>query len=248
MLNINRIDNITTVAMAHGKVNVMDLELCRAVAEAVRQEDDSAAIILTGEGRAFSAGLDLFRLVKGGPPYVEEFVVALADMFMAVFNHPGPAVAAINGHAIAGGCVIAAACDQRIMAMGKGRIGIPELQIGVSFPVEALEIMRFVLPSRYLSEVVYGGGTWQSAEAMERGLVDSVCDASQLLARASAAASHMAAIPARVFAVSKQQLHRSVLDNIASMQSLNDEAMACWQEPATLEMIADYLERMVKKT
>ena len=247
MLNINRKDNITTIALTHGKVNVMDLELCQAVTEAFKQEGNAAGIILTGEGPAFSAGVDLFRMVKGGSSYGEEFITALVDMFMSVFNFQGPVVAAINGHAIAGGCVIAACCDHRIMHSGKGRIGIPELHVGVPFPVEGLEILRFILPNRFLSEVVYTGGTWLAEDALQRGIVDAVCEAEELMPTAEAAVHHMASVNRAVFSATKQQLHHPVLQAIDGMQHLNDQVTAYWKEPSTHQMLGEYLERTMKK-
>jgi len=248
VLNIERSDNITTISMAHGKVNVMDLELCRAVAQAMRQETDAGGIILTGEGPAFSAGVDLYRLIEGGEDYVGEFLGALVDMFMSVFTWPGPVVAAINGHAIAGGCVIAACCDRRIMSAVKGRIGIPELHVGVPFPVEALEIMRFVLPARHLAEVVYTGGTWLPEQALSRGLVDSVCESAALLPAADTAVRHMASVPRRVFAGTKQQLHQPVMNAIESMSSFNTKVNEHWKEPGTRAVIKAYLDRMMRKS
>ena len=68
-------------------------------------------------------------------------------------------VAAINGHAIAGGCVLGCTADYRIMAKQPGRIGVPELLVGVSFPTVALEIMRFAAAPQYFESLIYGGAT-----------------------------------------------------------------------------------------
>src|SRR6201992_461123 len=97
-------------------------------------------VILTGAGRAFSAGVDLRALVDGGKGYAEKFVVALSKAFRAIFDHPAPVIAAVNGHAIAGGCVLAMCADVRLMS--GGTIGLTELAVGVPFPVTALEICR----------------------------------------------------------------------------------------------------------
>ena len=109
----------------------------------MRAVDQARAVVITGSGSVFSAGVDLQRIVAGGPSYVREFLPALSDSFMAIFDHPGPVVAAVNGHAIAGGCVIAAACDVRLMAHGK--IGLAELSVSVPFPPVAMEIMRYAV-------------------------------------------------------------------------------------------------------
>ena len=140
MLETEDRSGVTVLRLKHGKVNALDTELLRAITAAFQDLDPTAAVVLTGHGSAFSAGVDLKRIVDGGQPYVREFLPALTETFLAVFNHPGPVVAAVNGHAIAGGCVLAAACDARLMS--GGRIGLAELSVGVPFPTVALEIMR----------------------------------------------------------------------------------------------------------
>src|SRR4051794_16388117 len=125
---------ITTIRLEHGKGNILDLELCREIEERLREASDASAVILTGSGSIFSAGVDLFRLTNEGVPYVEQFVPALDSMLRTLFLFPRPVVAAINGHAIAGGCILAAASDVRLMASGDGRIGVPELVVGVPMP------------------------------------------------------------------------------------------------------------------
>ena len=97
---------------------------------------------------------------------------------------PKPMVAAINGHAIAGGCILAAACDHRIMVEGNGRIGIPELAVGVPFPALPLQIMSARLADGALRDLVFTGRTVQIDEAMALGLIDEKCPAGMLLDRA----------------------------------------------------------------
>ena len=142
MLDVEQRSGVAVVRLSHGKVNALDLDLLRAITAALAGLDESAAVVITGTGTAFSAGVDLQRIVAGGPAYIQEFLPALSEAFLAIFDHPGPVLAAINGHAIAGGCVIAAACDVRVMSAGK--IGLAELSVGVPFPTSAMEIFRHV--------------------------------------------------------------------------------------------------------
>lgn len=122
MIEVDVVDGIAVVRLAHGKVNALDLELCQAIEQTMRDLDDPdgpvRAVVVTGAGRAFSAGVDLKRVVYGGAAYVAEFLPALSGAFRSVFDLGKPVIAAVNGHAIAGGCVLAAACDHRIMAAG----------------------------------------------------------------------------------------------------------------------------------
>src|SRR5712692_1105698 len=140
MIELTDRGTVTVLKMVHGKANALDLELCEALTS---QLDDCrrssiGALVLTGTGRMFSAGVDLPRIVDGGPAYVRAFLPSINRMFQTLFSFPKPVVAAINGHAIAGGCVMACAADVRLMAREPGRIGIPELLVGVPFPVVPL--------------------------------------------------------------------------------------------------------------
>src|SRR5947199_194697 len=81
-----------------------------------------------------------------------------------------------KANALAGGCVMASAADSRLMSRDGGRIGIPELLVGVPFPVVPLEIMRFAAPSRHLQMLVYRGLTLTADDALQYGLVDAIAD------------------------------------------------------------------------
>jgi enoyl-CoA hydratase len=112
-------DGIVILTLNNGPVNALDLELLTAVPERLAAVADSRAVVLTGSGRSFSAGVDLKRTVDGGLPYVEKFLSSLSLAMLTLFEHPKPVVAAVNGHALAGGCVLAAACDIRLGARGR---------------------------------------------------------------------------------------------------------------------------------
>src|SRR5579872_7039796 len=168
-------DGIATLRLAHGKVSALDLELCNAIArefESATASSDVRAVILTGTGTTFSAGVDLRRLVDAGKTYVQDFVEALDAMIRAMFVFPKPAVAAINGHAIAGGAIMAFACDYRLMT--GGRIGVPEALVGVPFPPLALEVCRFAIPPQHLQSMIYLARTLEVAEAKSMGIIDEI--------------------------------------------------------------------------
>ena len=148
-------DGIAVLTISHGKANALDIEFCDALATRFSdlRKSDAKAVVLTGQGKIFSAGVNLKRLSEGGADYIRQFLPTLHRLYDAVFFHPKPVVAAINGHAIAGGAVLACCADRRIMTRDSGRIGVTEILVGVPFPVLAFEIVRFAVPSRYLSEL-----------------------------------------------------------------------------------------------
>lgn len=241
-------DGIATVRLAHGKASALDVEFIDALVGELDTlaRSDARAVIVTGTGSIFSAGVDLFRIVGEGPAYVERFLPALNRVVHTLFTFPKPVVAAANGHAIAGGCVIVEACDYRLMARGKGRMGVPELLVGVPFPALVVEVLRFALPADHLQEIVYTGGTWQADDAHARGLIDEAADPESLLDRAHAVAAQLAALPPEAFHLVKRQMRQPALDLAARFAVENDPAaFAIWSAPETHATIRAYLERTV---
>jgi len=244
-------DGVAILTMAHGPVNAMDIELCEGIAETFRglAADPARAVVLTAGGGSFSAGVDLKRFLDGGAPYVERFLPALADCFRAMFDLPKPVVAAVNGHAIAGGCVLAACADVVLMADGKGRIGVPELKVGVPFPRIALEVMRFAVGEVGARRMVMGADTYKAADAHALGLVDEVVEPAALRDKAVGLAKGLAAdVPPDTFAATKTALRREAVDRTDRYAADNDEtAIRLWSRRATDGWVADYLERVTKR-
>jgi enoyl-CoA hydratase len=251
MIELSRRGGITVMQMHHGKANALDIELCDGLAaqfDACR-ESETKAIVLTGQGTMFSAGVDLLRLSDGGAPYVRRFLPALHRLYHTVFFFPKPVVAAINGHAIAGGCVLQACADKRIAAAGPGRTGVTELLVGVPFPPLAFEIMRFASPPRYLADGMFSGATYPPDVALSRGLIDELADGpAALFDRAVAVAETLAALSPQAFAQTKQQLRQPVADAMERHgQRVAAASEDIWTAPETLAHIRDYVGRTFKK-
>ena len=241
-------DGIALLRIEHGKANTLDIELCNAIVEAFEGASEARAVVLTGTGKIFSAGVDLFRVLEGGTSYIDAFVPAMCQVFERIFVHPAPVVTAANGHAIAGGCLLVAAADQRLMAAGTARIGIPELQVGVPFPPVALEIMRFATPPQHFQTIVCRAETHEPPAALALGLLDEVVEAGALLDHALAAAERLASIHREMFAMTKREIRRPALERIRALeQTVAREVRAQWLEPETLGRIRDYLDRTIPK-
>ncbi len=245
MIAIEELQDAVVVRLDHGPVNALDVELLRAIARTMRELVDGPAVVLTGSDRAFSAGLDLRRVVQGGPAYVAELLPALDEAFLAVFDHPRPVVAAVNGHAIAGGCVLAAASDIRLMS--RGTIGLTELQVGVPFPVAVLEIVRFAAGAS-AADLVLTGRTMPPEEALRIGLLHAVLDPAELLEAAVRRASELGRLSPAAYAMSKEQLHRPALARIAEARPTDDpRTLAMWTHPDTHTAIAEFLARIAAR-
>lgn len=250
MIERSEQNGIAIISLAHGKANTMDIELCQAIIEAFNQirSSPAKAVVLTGAGGMFSAGVNLVRTSDGGPAYVRQFLPALNAMFDVVFHFPKPVVAAINGHAIAGGCVLACCADRRLMAQGNGRIGVTELLVGLPFPALAFEIMRLVTTPRYFSQSIYGGETVLPDGGAERGWVHEIVAPAGLIARAIACAQSLAALPADTFATTKRQIHAPAIERMEREGGNTDRAVTeIWTAPKATASIRDYVARTLKK-
>jgi enoyl-CoA hydratase len=246
MLELADSGDVTILTLAHGKANALDLEFCEGLQRALKSITASA-LVITSSGGIFSAGVDLFRLTNGGADYTRRFVPALVDMLRELFLLPIPVVAAVNGHAIAGGCIMNAAADYRVMASGNGRIGVPELLVGVPFPALALEILRYAVPNEYLEELVYIGKTIPPTEALAKGLVDEIVEPATLLDRAVSVARGLAAAPARTFRIVKKQLRDPAVARAQELAAADAEALEIWSSPETHQHIRAYLAKTVGK-
>jgi enoyl-CoA hydratase len=241
MLDLEERGDVAIVRLAHGKVNALDLELLLAITDAMRAVDEARAVVITGSGSTFSAGVDLRRIVAGGRSYIREFLPALSGGVMAIFDHPGPVVAAVNGHAIAGGCVIAAACDLRLMS--QGTIGLAELSVGVPFPAVPMEIMRYAIGPA-VGHLVLTAALLDPAQAQSIGLVQQVCAAEALLDSAVDWARQMARTPADVFSASKRALQQPARDRIAARSGDERAVVEMWSSDRTRDAIAGYLDAL----
>jgi enoyl-CoA hydratase len=242
--------DVAVLRLAHQKVSALDAELCEALVNefASIAAGPPIALVVTGTGSAFSAGVDLFKVLDGGEAYLSRFLPALEACLQTLLTFPKPAVAAVNGHAIAGGCIIVSACDHRIMAEGTGRIGVPELIVGVPFPALPIEIVGARVPAAALRQLVLTGRTVKAGEARELGLIDEVVEAETLVPRACEVAEQLARIPPASFALTKRAFSDSVLDRVRAAADRDAEVAATWASPEVHARIREYLEKTVGRS
>jgi len=248
MFATSEVDGITVIELAYGRANAIDVEFCTGLVELLERLDvaGTGGVVLTARGNIFSAGVDLLRLLEGGPAYALEFLPVLSGMARALFEFPRPLVAAVNGHAIAGGCVMACAADVRLMAKGPGRIGVPELQVGVPFPAIALEIMRSAASPGVFATLIEEGTLLDAEAARASGLVDTVVPADALVSSARERAARLAAIPHEVFALTKRQVRAPALARVDAAHSMSADVVRIWTTPSTFDAVRSYVERTLR--
>lgn len=188
-------------------------------------------LFLTGAGDAFSAGLNLQEISQADETALLGFLELLNDVTLGLFRHPAPTVAAINGHAIAGGALIARACDHAVATTNpKTKIGLNETALGLVFPPRLFDLVRFRVPRASHVEVLLLGRLFDPQGALRVGLVDELADDVTSVARARFEALSANAGPA--YAGNKALLQGSVgLAQPERDERFVAEVLSTWTSP-----------------
>ena len=229
-----------TFALDGPNKNALSSGLMRRLREELR-EAGGRPILLTGTGGAFSAGVDLKEVLGFDAAGARAFLTLIEEMAGELFAYPGPTVAYVNGHAIAGGTVLALCCDFRVAADDPEiLIGLNEVALGVPFPPAVLKLVGHRVPRRHLEEVVLGAALFPPTEACMLGLVDEVAADG-----AVAALRHLDGLarqPATAYAAAKQGLRAGVLAVSAEeRRRFEEEDLPIWTSEPLRERIRAYL-------
>ncbi len=229
----------------------MNLDFCDQLIQTLDQIEqlpvqECRATILKGNERVFSAGIDLKQWLDEPPTYVEPFMLKLEELFQRVFSFKKPIVACMHGAAIAGGCMLAAACDFRVLGPA-AQMGILESRLGVPLPMTAIEIMRHVANPNAFRQITSVGATFVGQAAVDAGLADKCVDNESLLSAASAAADELAAIPPAAFQLTKLQRTEPVLRIVEQNRiQLLARYLEIWNSPETRDAIRQYVDERLR--
>lgn len=226
---------IATVTLDDGKVNALSAQMLRAVHQALDQaERDEAVVVLTGREGRLSAGFDLAVFASGDGPAVVEMLRLGATLAERILSFPTPVVVAANGHAVAAGSFLLLAADARIGVDGPYRIGLNEVQIGLTVPSFAIALARQRLNPGHFDRAVVSGELYEPRAAVTAGYLDDVVAPGELAAAARATAERLAALNPAAHAATKL---RARADAIAAVREgiereLTLEALTGQQAPA----------------
>jgi enoyl-CoA hydratase len=236
---------IAVVRFAHPPANALDMEFLAAIVRTLDEieSSDARAMIVTGNGSVFSAGADLFRILEEGRDYIDLAGPLASAAFARMVTFPRPTVAAVNGHAIAGGCVLACACDYRVAAAGDVRIGLAELAVGVPFPIWALETVRLAVGSDRMRGLILGARTLGVEDAKDAGFVDEVVPVEELMERARAAAKRLARVPPDTYELTKRAILAPMVERAERATALDEEGADLWASEEVRESIRSFLRR-----
>jgi len=228
MVELNYIEHVAVVKLNRGVTNALNLALFQGLADKLRSaasDPGVSAIVLTSASeKFFSIGFDipgLFHLPR------EEFAAIYRDFnltWMELYTLPKPTVAAITGHAIAGGCILALCCDYRLMSSGRlssggggerGKlIGLNEIKLGVPVPFLVDCILRDLVGTRTARDIVETGEFFIAEQALEMGLVDRVTPQDEVLPASIEKARMLGTLPQEAYRIMKQNRVESTAQRI----------------------------------
>lgn len=230
-----------TVTFCRGKVNAIDeavvLELLELTA-ALTENSDITGLILTGKGRFFSFGFDVPQLYDLPREDFTRFLRLYCRLYHELFLLPKPLVAAVNGHATAGGCILALACDYRLMVDNNSKMALNEVAIGASLFAGVVAMLRYVVGNAAAEKVLLSGRMFTAREAHEIGLVNELTAGDRLMQAAADKVKDLGRHYGPGYAGLKRLIRKPVAEDWRRYEEQSiDEFVDIWYSPNTREKI-----------
>jgi enoyl-CoA hydratase len=239
--------SIHRVTMTHG-ANALDGPLVGALRDSfgrLQAEGAPAVVLASAHPSLYCPGWDLKFLADAGREEVGAFLAAFNALVLEIFSYPGPTAAAIGGHSVAGGCLLSLAFDLRVMAEGRPRQGLSELNLGVPVPGNCMRMLRARLSSPALDHLVFRGEGCTAHKARELGVVHRTALPEDTLSVTEIELGKLARRPRRAFVESKKFLFGEVWQKMAEKSPEEDNAfLDCWFEDETRQRITDIASRL----
>jgi enoyl-CoA hydratase len=234
-VTIDRDGPVAVLRLNRPPVNALDLEFAREVATAffaLTTAEGVGAIVLAGTDGCFSAGLDL-KLVPFYRPEQQREMVATANRMLArLYGCPLPVVAAVTGHAVAGGLILVLACDYRVGSSAPCKLGLTEARVGIPFPAVAMQVLQAEVAPHVARVLTLRAENIGPQAALACGVLDELQPPARILSAAMARARDLAGMPAEGYARIKQQLRAGTLARIEeTIARGTDPALESWVTP-----------------
>jgi len=241
-------DRVAILKLNRGITNALNLQLVNQLAEnlqKVRDDSDVHSLVLgSSNDKFFSIGFDipeLFQLVRKD---FKVFYQAFNRVCMDLYTFPKPAIAAITGHAIAGGCILALCCDYRFIAEGRKLMGLNEIKLGVPVPYPGDCILRHVVGTRNAREIMSTGEFYHPRKLLQLGLVDQVLPLEQVLPKSIEKARLLGALPHKAFGAIKsnrvEMVEAQILIHLVEKEHF---FLECWYSDEAREALKEAIKK-----
>lgn len=240
-LKLDQQNEVTVLTLQRERVNALNREVIEELQtrlDELAADRSTQALILTGHGSFFSFGFDVPELYPLQKDDCRSFINAFTSLYTSIYTYPKPLLAALNGHAIAGGCMLALACDRRLMADGAGRISLNEITFGASVFAGSVEMLRAMVGTRAAEEVLLSGTMYEPAQALTIGLIDRIVDPGDLLSAAIEEARLLASRKNDTFRSLKMLLREPIVEQMRSREKNSiEEFVEIWYSESTRKQL-----------
>ncbi|MCC6810692.1 MAG: enoyl-CoA hydratase/isomerase family protein [Deltaproteobacteria bacterium] len=241
-------DRVGHIRFGFGSANAMGVDFLAGLEAAFDAVSAADAVVLTGDGTAFSAGLDLPALLALDEPSVSRLIQDFCRLMEKVFLWPAPTIAALNGHAIAGGFVLAGACDVRLLARGSAKLGMTGVALGIAYPSLVTSMLQYTVPKASWHTVLLEGRLFSADSALAAQLVDEVVEPEVLWERALERARALAMGDRDAYARTKRMLKWDAVTRARELAAESYGAfVAALFVPSTRARLTAAVERLKTK-
>jgi enoyl-CoA hydratase/carnithine racemase len=237
-------DNVAVLKLQRSVTNALNLDFLKEISNSLHDLEKAhqvGAIVLTSANdKFFAIGFDLPYLIELEKEGVETFYTTYNQLSVDLFSFPKPVVAAINGHAIAGGCILTLCCDYRYISEGRKLMGLNEIKLGLPVPYPGDRILHQILGARYAKEVMEIGEFYPPEVSLEMGMVDQVFPLEQVLTKSIERAKLLGNYPAHAYKMIKQNRVENVKDEILkSLEEKQRYFLKCWEKDETQNLLKE---------
>lgn len=251
-VEVNDKTGVATLTMNRPPVNGLNLELLRDIHNSIDEIESNKCrglILTSSSSTVFSAGLDITEMYKPNQDRVRQFWTSLQDTWLALYGSSVPTAAAINGHSPAGGCLLAASCEYRVM-LPNFTIGLNETKLGIVAPKWFMATYCNVLPRHVAEMSLTQGRMFSSEEALKSGLVDELAaNKEEALAKCEQFFATFAKTNPFARAMTKQQFRSKDLQQLEDEKAKDLEAFIFFlNQPSVQKGLGVYMESLKKKS
>ncbi|MGD2158738.1 MAG: enoyl-CoA hydratase/isomerase family protein [Anaerolineales bacterium] len=248
MISVEYRNNVALVKLDRGVTNAIHLqlvdELDGALQRIKRDSRTRALVLLSANDKFFSIGFDIPSLFGLSMEDFLGFYQAFNRVCLELYTFPKPTVAAVTGHAIAGGCILALCCDYRFIAEGRRLMGLNEIKLGVPVPYTADCVLRDLVGVRVARDVMEGGEFYQPEDAFQMGMVDRICPPEKVLTQAVEKAKVLSAFSQQAYTLIKRNRVEQIEEYIkAHLKAKERLFVDRWYSEEARELLREAMEK-----
>jgi len=241
-------DDVAVIKLNNGVTNPLSLEFLREISknlENLKNESSACSLVIASNNdKFFSIGFNIPQLYEQSEEEVKEFYKTYNRLCLDLYKLPKPTIAAITGHAIAGGCILALCCDFRFIAEGKKLMGLNEIKLGVPVPYPGDCILRELVGMRNARDIMEIGEFYPPLESLKLGMVDQVLPLKQVLTEAIERAKLLGAMPQEVFGIIKlnrvERIEEQILKHLEEKEQF---FLECWHSDETRKRLKEAIKK-----